>query len=94
MDKLIEVEQMQFDSPAVSTAKQQVDFEVDPDKYRKYLTINPIWNFLSLSKEQYFNLSISERKSSIEKYYKHMLNGKNHFFVLFIIFIDYLLQFS
>ena len=45
MDKLIAVEEMQFDSPVVSTANQEVDFEVDPDKYRKYLTINPIWNF-------------------------------------------------
>ena len=88
MDKLIAVEEMQFDSPVVSTANQEVDFEVDPDKYRKYLTINPIWNFLSLSREEYFNLSIGDRKSYIEKYYKHMLNGKNHFyFSLFIIFL-------
>ena len=85
MDKLIAVEEMQFDSAVVPTANQKVDFEVDPDKYRKYLTINPIWNFLSLSREEYLNLSIGDRKSHIEKYYKHMLNGKNLFLSLFII---------
>ena len=86
MDKLIAIEEMEFDSPAVSTANQKVDFEIDPDKYRKYLTVNPIWNFLSLSKDEYFNLSIGDRKSHIENYYKHMLNGKNHCFVCLLIF--------
>ena len=79
MDKLIAVEEMQFDS-----SNQKVDFEVDPVKYRKYLTINPIWDFLSLSKDEYFNLSVGDRKPYIEKYYKHMLNGKNHFFVVYL----------
>ena len=74
---------MQFDSPAVPTASQEVDFEVDPDKYRKFLTINPIWNFLSLSRNEYLNLSIGDRKSHIEKYYKYMLNGKIVFFHYF-----------
>ena len=87
MDKLIAVEEMQFDSPVVSTANQEVDFEVDPVKYRKYLTINPIWNFLSLSREEYFNLSVGDRKPHIEKYYKHMLNGKNYFFRCLLFFI-------
>ena len=83
MDKLIAIEEMDFDSPAVSTANQKVDFEIDPDKYSKYLTINPIWNFLSLSKDEYFNLGIGDRKSHIESYYKHMLNGKNYCFICF-----------
>ena len=82
MDKLIAVKEMQFDSAVVPTANQKIDFEVDPDKYCKYLTINPIWNFLSLSREEYFNLSVSDRKSYIEKYYKHMMNGKNLCFVV------------
>ena len=59
MDKLITVKEMQFDSAVVPSTNQKIDFEVDPDKYRKYLTINPIWNFLSLSREEYFNLSIA-----------------------------------
>ena len=87
MDKLIAVEEMQFDSVIESTANQEVDFEIDPDKYRKYLTVNPIWNFLSLSRDEYFNLSIGDRKNHIEKYYKHMLNGKNHFLELFLLII-------
>ena len=78
MDKLIAVEEMQFDS-----SNPKIDFEVDPVKYCKYLTINPIWDFLSLSKDEYFNLSAGDRKPYIEKYYKHMLNGKNHFFLLY-----------
>ena len=85
MDKLLAVEEMDFDS-ATSTTNQKVDFEVDPDKYRKYLNINPIWNFLSLSKDEYFNLNASDRKSHIEKYYRHMLNGKGRCFVLFVYY--------
>ena len=87
MDKLIEVEEMQFDSPNLSTTNQKVDFEVDPVKYRQYLTINPIWSFLSLSKDEYFNLSVGDRKVYIEKYYKHMLNGKNLFIIYFFYFV-------
>ena len=87
MDKLLAIEEMEFDSVA-STSNQKVDFEIDPDKYRKYLNINPIWSFLSLSKDEYFNLSISDRKSHIENYYRYMLNGKNRFFffVSFLLF--------
>ena len=88
MDKLLAVEEMDFDSVA-STTNQKVDFEVEPDRYRKYLNINPIWNFLSLSKDEYFNLSISDRKSHIENYYRHMLNGKNRFFSFFFLFLSY-----
>ena len=88
MDKLIAIEEMDFDSSAVST-NQKDDFEIDPDKYRKYLSINPIWNFLSLSKDEYFNLSISDRKSHIENYYRHMLNGKNHCFGSFCFFLSF-----
>ena len=87
MDKLIAVEEMEFDSPAVSTTNQKVDFQIDPEKYRNYLTINPIWNFLSLSKDEYFKLSISDRKSHIENYYKHMLNGKKLFHLFYFIFV-------
>ena len=79
MDKLLAVEEMELDS-VTSTSNQKVDFEIDPDKYRKYLNINPIWSFLSLSKDEYFNLSISDRKSHIENYYRYMWNGKNRFF--------------
>ena len=42
MDKLIAIEEMDFDSSAASTTNQKVDFEIDSDKYRKYLNINPI----------------------------------------------------
>ena len=83
MDKLIAIEEMEFDSSATSTVNQKVDFQIDPAKYRKYLSVNPIWNFLSLSKDEYFKLSIDDRKMHIENYYKHMLNGKLHSFVYF-----------
>ena len=86
MDKLFAVEQMDFDS-TTSTTNQKVDFEIDPDKYRKYLNINPIWNFVGLSKDEYFNLNISDRKYHIENYYRHMSNGKNRCFVLFCFYL-------
>ena len=76
MDKLIAIEEMEFDSSIATTANQKVNLEIDPEKYRNYLSLNPIWNFLSLSKDEYFKLSIEDRKLHIENYYRHMLNGK------------------
>ena len=76
MDKLIAIEEMEFDSSTATNANQKVNLEIDPEKYRNYLSVNPIWNFLSLSKDEYFKLSIEDRKSHIENYYRHMLNGK------------------
>ena len=85
MDKLLAIEQMEFESSVATTASQGVNFEIDPEKYRNYLSINPIWNFLSLSKDEYFKLSIGERKSHIENYYRHMLNGKICVLTLFLL---------
>ena len=82
MDKLIAVEEFFFDSPATTTA-ENVDFEVNAEKYRKFLDINPIWSYLGLSKQEYFKLSVQEKTSHIQRYYKHMLNGKIVFFFLF-----------
>ena len=83
MDKLIAAEEMYFDSPATATA-EKFNFEVNADKYRDFLRINPIWSYLGLSKEEYFKLSVQEKTSYIHKYYKHMLDGKSMF--LFFIF--------
>ena len=84
MDKLIEVEEMFFDSPAVATT-EKVDFEVNADKYRDFLRINPIWSYLGLSKEEYFRLGVQEKTSHIQRYYRHMLEGERiSFFYLFI----------
>ena len=76
MDKLLAIEDMEFDLSTATSSNQKVNFEIDPEKYRNFLTINPIWNFLSLSKDDYFKLSIEDRKSHIENYYRYMLNGK------------------
>ena len=86
MDKLIAIEEMEFDSSIATTANQKVNLEIDPEKYRNYLSLNPIWNFLSLSKDEYFKLSIEDRKLHIENYYKHMFNGKICCFRLIIHF--------
>ena len=84
MDKLLAIEEMEFDSSATSTVNQKVDFQIDPEKYRNYLSLNPIWKFLSLSKDEYFKLSADDRKMHIENYYKHMLNGKHYSFLYFL----------
>ena len=76
MDKLLAIEDMEFDLSTATSSNQKVNFEIDPEKYRNFLTINPIWNFLSLSKDDYFKLSTEDRKSHIENYYRYMLNGK------------------
>ena len=82
MDKLIAVEEFFFDSPAATTT-ENVDFEVNAEKYRNFLQINPIWSYLGLSKEEYFKLSVQEKTSHIQRYYKHMLDGKICFFYFF-----------
>ena len=88
MDKLIAVEEFFVDSPAAtSNAIENADIEVNAEKYRKFLHINPIWSYMGLSKQEYFKLSIEEKTSHIHKYYKHMLNGKNRFF--FYLFADF-----
>ena len=90
MDKLIAVEEFFFDSPAASTtAAENVDFEVNAEKYRKFLHINPIWSYLGLSKEEYFKLSVQDKTSHIQRYYKHMMNGKIFFVFLLIIYVDF-----
>ena len=92
MDKLIAVEEMEFDSPVAISAKGKPNLEVDPEKYRNYLSVNPIWDFLSLSKDDYFKLSTEDRKSHIENYYKYMLNGKRRYcfrFFFFILILDW-----
>ena len=92
MDKLIATEQeMFFDSPAAPSATEKVDFEVNADKYREFLSINPIWSYLGLSKEEYFRLSVPDKTAYIHKYYKHMLDGKSMFFVIFCLFLYFYL---
>ena len=94
MDKLIATEQeMFFDSPAAPTATDKVDFEVNADKYREFLRINPIWSYLGLSKDDYFKLSVPDKTSYIHKYYKHMLDGKSLFFLLFL-FVSVIFSYS
>ena len=88
MDKLIAAEkEMYFDSPAPTSSTQKVDFEVNTDKYRDFLSINPIWSFLGMSKEEYFKLNVQDKTMYIEKYYKHMLDGKNVYFFCFWLFL-------
>ena len=86
MDKLIAAEkEMYFDSPTLTSSTQKVDFEVNTGKYREFLSINPIWSFLGMSKEEYFKLNVQDKTMYIEKYYKHMLDGKNVYFFLFLV---------
>ena len=88
MDKLIAAEkEMYFDSPAPTSSTQKVDFEVNTDKYREFLSINPIWSFLGMSKEEYFKLNVQDKTMYIEKYYKHMLDGKSVYFIVFLLFL-------
>ena len=88
MDKLIAVEEFFFDSPATTTtsAAENVDFEVNAEKYRKFLHINSIWSYLGLSKQEYFKLSTEEKTSHIQRYYKHMVDSKICFFLFFVSF--------
>ena len=81
MDKLLAIEEMEFDSSTATTTNQKVNLEIDPEKYRNYLSVNPIWDFLSLSKDEYFKLSTEDRKSHIDNYYRYMSNGKIWYFV-------------
>ena len=88
MDKLIAEEQFFYDSlAATSTTTENVDFEVNAEKYCKFLHINPIWSYLGLSKQEYFKLSIQDKTSHIQRYYKHMLDGKICSFFFFSVVV-------
>ena len=88
MDKLIAVEEFFYDSPATSST-ENVDLEVNAEKYRKFLDINPIWSYLGLSKQEYFKLSVQEKPSHIQRYYKHMLDGKIYFYYFVSFLVDF-----
>ena len=72
MDKIIELE-MQFDSAQPAAAVQQ-SLVINPDKYQKFMAVNPVWSFYNMSKNDYLSLGQEARASFIEKYYKHMIN--------------------
>ena len=74
MDKIMDLE-LAFDSTQPSTVQSQ-SLNINPEKYQKFMALNPVWSFFNISRQDYLSLSQEARANFIEKYYKHMLNGK------------------
>lgn len=86
MEKLMEIE----GNYAVDSTGSTNDVEIDIDKYQKFMSINPIWDYFNIPKNEYLMQTREQRVPLIQKYYKSMVNGKRlclSFFFFFIIII-------
>ena len=66
-------------SLAVAAAEEQFDERM----FQQFTEKNPIWDFHSLSKEEYVAKGREEKLLLIKRYYDDMKNGELLFFFLF-----------
>ena len=83
MDKILESANQQA-SLAVAAAEEQFDERL----FQEFMEKNPIWDFHSLSKEEYVAKGREEKLSLIKKYYNDMKNGELLFFFVFFLFLN------
>ena len=74
MAKLMEIE-TSFDSGSPAAAAPAA-VTIDPDRYQKFMTINPIQDYFNIPKSEYLMQTREQRLPLMEKYYKNMVNGK------------------
>ena len=54
MDKLIAIEEMEFDSSTATSANQKVNLEIDPEKYRNYFNYQSDLEFFKFIQRRIF----------------------------------------
>ena len=76
---------------AVDSTGSTNDVEIDIDKYQKFMSINPIWDYFNIPKNEYLMQTREQRVPLIQKYYKSMVNGKrlclSFFFFSLLLFL-------
>ena len=52
---------------------------ISPEKFNSFMRQNPILNFYEISKSDYLMMPENEKIQLIDRYYKHMNDGKSKF---------------
>ena len=73
MEKLLEAVDQQASSVVVGIAAEE---HFDEGLFQQLMARNPVWDFHSLSKEQYMARGKEEKLSLIRQYYYEVKNGK------------------
>ena len=72
-EKLLETVDQQASSVEVGTAAEE---KSDEELFQQFMARNPVWDFHSLSKEQYMAKGKKEKLRLIRQYYYEMKNGE------------------
>ena len=73
MEKLLEAVDQQASSVVVGIAPEE---HFDEGLFQQLMARNPVWDFHSLSKEQYMAKGKEEKLSLLRQYYYEVKNGK------------------
>ena len=65
----------------------------DEATFIKYMDKNPVWEFYSMSRDEYLLKSREEKLSMISDYCNQMKKGKKLFFLFFVVWIHHCLKF-
>ena len=80
MEKLLESVDQQASSAVAGTV---VEEQFDEGLFQQFMAKNPIWDFHSLTKEQYVAKGRDDKIELMRKYYYEMKNGSTVFLFLF-----------
>ena len=77
MEKLLETVDQQTSSAVVGAVAEE---QLDEGLFHQFMVRNPIWDFHSLSREQYIVKGRGDELALIRQYYYEMKNGGHCFF--------------
>ena len=60
--------------------------QMDEDLFKEFLQKNSVWDYHSMSRNEYTTKSASEKEVSIIKYYNEMYNVKSLYFIFLCVF--------
>ena len=81
IDRLLESVDQQASSAALNTA---VEEQFDEGLFQQFMAKNFVWDFHSLTKEQYLAKGRDEKLELMKNYYYTMKNGKPLLFLSFL----------
>ena len=78
MNKLLEAVDQQASSAASTAAAEE---QLDEALFQQFMSKNPVWDFHSLSKEQYMAKGRDDKLALTRQYYYEMKNGEQRSFL-------------
>ena len=60
--------------------------QMDEDLFKEFLQKNSVWDYHSMSRNEYTAKSASEKEVSIIKYYNEMYNVKSLYYIFLCVF--------